>query len=263
VADSKQLPYIIVGNGIAKVPTVISYTSSAGSPATATISVAAFTILSGSVSVSYGAKSVGVSHAAGNVNYFLYLDDPGFTGNGTLVATTNGDDVFGNDWRLYIGAVTVNFPASGTGGGGGFGGGGNRGDSCVCIDMMLSEHFMASEAKVGYVIDCLDLPTSDVPFKRAIEKISYHSEDCVRLITDGGAELELSVSTPFDLIDGRQTFAIKMLNEIVVTDRGLETVVKLERLGIQPVARISVGGVSYAAGRDPTHRIFSHNLLKP
>lgn len=263
IGDTRNLPGIVVGNGIAKVPTVITYTSAAGAPATATISVAAFTILSGSVSISYGAKSVGVSHAAGTVNYFLYLDDPNYNGTGTLVATTNGDNVFSADGRIYIGGVTVVFPSSGTGGGSGYGGGGGRGDTCVCIDMMLSEHFMASEAKVGYVIDCLDLPTSDVPFKRAIEKVSYHSEDCVRLTTDGGAELELSVSTPFDLIDGRQTFAIKMLNEVVVTDRGLETVVKLERLGIQPVVKISVGGVSYAAGRDPTHRIYSHNPLKP
>jgi hypothetical protein len=32
---------------------------------------------------------------------------------------------------------------------------------------------------------------------------------------------------------------------------------------MRPVVRISVGGVSYAAGKNPLHRIYSHNTIKP
>jgi len=244
----------------------VTYTASPGAPATATISVAAFTMLSGSVSVSYGAKSVGTTGSNNTtVTYFLYLDDPTYSGTGTLVATTNGNTIYSADGRIFIGTCPVNYPALGSGptSGGGTGGGRGGVDSCVCIDMYLSEHFMAEEAREGFVIDCLDLPVSDKKFQRKIKAIRFAEEECVTIVTEGGAELDLSASTPFDLIDGRVAFADGMLGEIVVTDRGLEVVTEVKPIGVQPVARISVGGISYAAGRNPNHRIFSHNVLKP
>lgn len=259
VANTGNLPMLMYGNGRAKVPTVVTYSASAGTPATATISVAAFSIISGSRTIPYNAMSVGVSHAAGTVQYFLYCDDPvAAGGTQTLVATTNGDDVYKNEGRLYIGDVSVTFPASGT-----TSGGGGRVDSCVCLNMHLAEGLMAGEAELGQIIDVLDLPISDIPFRRAIQGLRAAQMPCVRLTTDGGAVLELSEETPFDLLDRRTAAARDMFGELVVTDHGIERVVSVERIGLRWVARLSVGGVSYAAGRDPKHRIYSHNALKP
>ena len=124
LGDSRNLQQITVGGGVAQVPTVITYSATAGTPATATISVAAWTMTCGSVSVAYGAKTVGVTGTNGSaVTYYLYLDDPTFSGTGTLVATTTGTNVYANDGRVYIGSCLVNFPTLGGGSGGGSGGG--------------------------------------------------------------------------------------------------------------------------------------------
>ncbi len=134
---------------------------------------------------------------------------------------------------------------------------------CVGIDMFLFDDFMAAEARGGVIIDCLDLPMSDLPFKRAIGAARFVETDCVRIETDGGASLDLSACTPFDLLDGGTARAAGMIGQWVITDRGIEQVIEVTPIGFQPVARISMGGVSYAAGRDAGHRIYSHNTLKP
>lgn len=257
LGDARNLTQHIVGGGISYVPTVITYTSASGTPATATISVAAFTMISGSISVSYAAKTVGVTGTnGGSTTYYLYLDDPTFAGTGTLVASTTVSNAVANEGRVNIGKCVVTFPASGTGGGGG-------GAPCVCVDMWLDPEHMAMEAKQGMLIDCLDLPNSDVKFRRRIQSVRFPETDCVKITTDAGAVLDLSAITPFDLLDGRVAFAEDMLGEYVITDKGVEKVIEVLRLGQQPVAHISVGGISYAAGYDPSHRIYSHNTLKP
>jgi hypothetical protein len=257
IGDARNMTQLSVGGGTASVPTSITYTATAGTPATATISVAAFTMIAGTVSVSYAAKTVGVTGSNGTgILYYLYLDDPTFSGTGTLVATTTMSNAVADEGRLYIGKVNVGYPTSGSSGGSG-------GGPCVCIDMALFEDCIAAEARPGIIIDCLDLPTSDATFRRGIGAVRFTETECVRIITDGGAELDLSACTPFDLLVGGTAEAGDMLGHMVVTDRGIETVVSVKPLGVQPVARISVGGVSYAAGRDPSHRIYSHNVLKP
>lgn len=259
-----QLPMLMYGNGRAKVPTVISYSASAGTPATATVNVAAFSIISGRT-IAYSAMSMGLSHAAGTVTYFLYCDDPTAAGGArTLVATLNGDDVYASEGRLYIGDVTVVFPASGTSSGGG-----GRLDSCVCIDQFLAPGFMAMEAATGDRLDLLDIPQALVPYTGPIQRVRFVDAECVRLVTAQGARLDLSASTPFDTLDERSVLAEHMAGEYVVTDRGpgtpleIDRVVQVLHLGWCPVAHISAGGVSYAAGRDPLHRIYSHNTTKP
>jgi hypothetical protein len=82
----------------------------------------------------------------------------------------------------------------------------------------------------------------------------------VRITTDAGAILECSLATPFDVLDGRTVYAPDMLGEQVVTDKGIECVARVDDIGVRRVCHIHLGGVSYAAGLDPTHRIFSHNL---
>lgn len=266
LGDTRNAPAIMVGNGSAKVPTAPSYTSVVGS---ATITVPAFTMLTGSVSVAYSAMSVGVSHAAGTVTYFLYCDDPGLKGGArTLVATTNGNACWQGDDRVYLGTIDVVFPASGTGGGSGSGGG--SGGSCVDADAWVAEGLRARDVRVGDLVDVVDLPGSGCRvFQAEVTDVSLAWAERVRLVTEDGAELELAADTPLDLpaLDGTwsgaRTTAEEALGHLVLTDWGLERVAVVEPIGGGWVVRIRVNGLTYAAGSDPEHRIFSHNPLKP
>ena len=107
----------------------ITYTAAAGSPATATISVAPGVALVGSSAISYNSMSVNVTGTGGSTAiFFLYITETtnpsNLGGTKTLIATTNGNAVYQNDSNVWIGTVTVAFPTSGTGGGTGGGGGG-------------------------------------------------------------------------------------------------------------------------------------------
>lgn len=255
IGDNRNLPQIMVGNGRAKVNTTISYTAAAGSPATATISVGAFTILAG-YSVAYNASSVGVSGSGGSsVTYHLYMDDPGHVGGArTLVATTNGNDVYSNDGRVYIGTVTVTYPTSGTSGGGG------ERIECIAFGQFVDAETLVEAARPDHLFDCIDWPGGRTrPFRRPLHSVDYGVAPCVRLVTECGAALVCSVTTPFDLPDGRTALAPDMLGEHVLTDAGVERVVNVICAGLQRVAHIHLGGISFAAGEDPAHRIYSHN----
>ena len=50
-----------------------------------------------------------------------------------------------------------------------------------------------------------------------------------------------------------------LLGEKVMTDCGVETVASVEPLGVRRVCFFHFGGISYAAGADASHRIYSHN----
>lgn len=261
IGDQRNLKQRTVTNIPAKVPTTISYTATAGSPATATISVGAFTVLAGSVSTSYNASSVSVTGTNGAaVNYYLYMNDPNFTGGAqTLIATTNGNDVYAGDGYVYVGPVSVTYPTSG--GGSGSGGGGGAG-SCVCADMWLDAETTAGDALRGFLADCMDMPSSGLrKFRRRLQGMEMSMQPCVRLTTDGGAILECSSATPFDLPSGGMTYAPQMEGLQVVTDKGIETVASVIDIGEQLVCHQHYGGCSYAAGKDPAHRIYSHNVI--
>jgi hypothetical protein len=67
--------------------------------------------------------SVGVSGTGGPTTYYLYVGSNPFTaGSHTLQATTNADDLFDNDNKVWLGSVDITFVASGSGGGSGGGG---------------------------------------------------------------------------------------------------------------------------------------------
>lgn len=257
IGDERNLPQITVTNFNSKLPAVIGYSAAAGTPATATISVAAFTVLAGSVSINYNAMSVGTTGTNGaSVTYYLYMDDALYSGGShTLVATTTSSDVYNADGRAYIGAVIVTYPSSGSGSGGG------SNDRCVCDGMFVAEDRYASDAKPGDLFDCMDMPREGMKkFQRPLQSIESARSMCVRITTDRGAVLECSVSTPFDLLNGKTAKAVDMLGYRVVTDRGLETVVDVFPLGERRVYHIHLGGISFAAGKDARHRIYSHNI---
>ncbi|MFK2905001.1 hypothetical protein ISP17_13650 [Dyella ginsengisoli] len=221
---------------------------------TGAVSVNAFTYYMGAAAVAYSAVSNAVTGLTQGITYYIYTRDPGGTGGTkTWSATTNVNALLQTyDDIVVAGQVTI--PTSGSSGGGG-------GGLCVCDDMLVADGLLAGDAQPGDEFDCLDLPTSGMTkFRRALEAVERSVTECVRLTTHGGAILECSTSTPFDLPGGGVEWAPRMLGCEVVTDLGVETVTGVEHIGKQAVSHIHLGGCSYAAGRDARHRIYSHNL---
>lgn len=222
---------------------------------TGAVSINAFSVNMGGTTVSYSAVSNAVTGLTQSVTYQIYCHDLGGTGGtktwlavaGTANALlTLGDDV------VLAGQVTI--PTSGTSGGGG-------GGYCVCDNMWIDADTLAGEAPMGHLFDCLDIPTQGMrKFRRRLQSVEYTTVPCVRITTDAGAILECSTTTPFDVLDGRTVHAPNMLGEQVVTDKGIEIVARVDDIGARRVCHIHLGGVSYAAGADPAHRIYSHNL---
>lgn len=225
---------------------------------TVTFSVAAFTNYGGGNNPAYSATSGAVTQTAGTtVTYYLYYRDPVSAGGAqTLHITTSVQDLAAFPDIVNIGSVSVTVNAGG-GGTGGTGGGG--GGLCVADDMWIRAGLRAGDADIGDLFDCIDLPTSAGKHKRALQGVTRGTEECVRMITSDGCVLECSVSTPFDLPDGRNVTAVHMLGEQAVTDLGVAIVTSLALIGPRPVTRAHLGGVSYAAGADPQRRIYSHN----
>ncbi|MGH8160292.1 MAG: hypothetical protein ACREPQ_19440 [Rhodanobacter sp.] len=261
IGDQRNLTQRTVTNIPAKVPSVIAYTATSGTPATATISVAAFTTLAGggATNISYGAMSTSVTGTNGaTVAYYLYFDDPTFAGGTrTLVATTNGNDVYGSSGRVLVGGVNVTFPTSGGGSGGGGGGGGGF---CVGVDMFVMGERTAGESQAGALFDCVDIPRSGLAtFKRRLLSKETVMTECVRFECENGAWCIFGMLTPFDLVEGGEKLAIGMLGELVLTDKGLSRVIEVRPIGDHLVCYNHFGGISYAAGGDPDNRIYSHN----
>lgn len=129
LGGSANLPNVVFANQGSKFTGTISYSSSAGTPSTATISITAGNLISGAMSTAYNALNVGVTGTGGTtVVFYLYGDDPTNAGGSiTLVATTTPLTVYQSDGRIWFGSVPVFFPSTGTGGGSGGGGGGGGG----------------------------------------------------------------------------------------------------------------------------------------
>jgi hypothetical protein len=218
------------------------------------VSVSAFTYYAGSASVPYNAVSNAVTGLSQGSTYFIYCHDQVPTGGTkTWLATTNVNALLQTyDDIVVAGQVTI--PTSGSSGGGG-------GGLCVCDDMLVAEGRHAGAAEEGDLFDCMDLPRRGLEkFQRALQSVERSAVECVRLTTEHGAIWEGSASTPFDLIEGGVEWAPRMKGRQVVTDFGIEAVVRVEHIGVRPVSHLHFGGCSYAAGRDARHRVYSHNL---
>lgn len=233
--------------------------SVASSGTTVTFTVAAVSVQAGGFTVSYSASSGSVTQAAGTtVTYYLYYRDPTSAGGSkTLNITTSVQALaaYGDIVLLGSADVTVN-----SGGGGTSGGGSGGGGWCVCGDMWVDPAMRARDAPLGYLFDCCDLiETGLATYKRPLLACEVHVADCVQLTTAGGAVWRGGVTTPFDVPDGRTLRAPEMRSELVLTDRGLERVAEVRAIGKQVVYFNHFGGISYACGADPRHRVYSHN----
>ncbi|MDH7971034.1 hypothetical protein QH494_02475 [Sphingomonas sp. AR_OL41] len=244
----------------------VSYSASAGSPATATISVTAFTALMGSASISYSSSSVGVSGTGGTiVTYYLYFDDSGYTGGSkTLVATTNADDLFSSNIRVFVGSVDVTYPTTGTGGGTGGGGGGGG-----CVDeeswiALINDLVRAREVAAGDLVECASNDMSDVAtiFIPATIKPT-RLQPSYRLTTTSGATVVASGGTPMTLRDLSSVWVPDMLGKeaLVKRDGALawEEVTTVDFVGLRSVVLIGVMDGMYFAGEHTDAMIATHN----
>jgi len=238
----------------------ISYSAT---PTSATISCTAGTLQDGANNPVYGASSAGVSGTAGStVDYYLYYDDPaGMGGNLPLGVTTVYSDLSVNQGRVYVGGVSVVYPATGTSSGGGVptGGGG-----CVTVDMWLMEGLRAGRVLVGQAIDGATYDPTGMT-DRIVESNLIMPQPCLRLISESGCVIEASRSTPMTMPDGSLRMFPNMLGELVlVNDRGdirWERVVVLDDIGVRPVVLIRMNNQCFFAGAEVDRRVATHNPI--
>jgi len=264
VGDQRNLLQRTITNYPSKVSPGVSYSASAGTPATATISVAAFTALLGSVSVSYNAASASVTGTNGtNVNYYLYFNDPTYSGGTkTLVATTNQNDLYSGDGYVYVGYVTVAFPSSGSGSGGGTG--------CPLRTAWVirrgrhgrPQFVRAGKVRVGDWLLRTDGEWAEVTFSRA------ELQPCVRLVAEGFGTLGCSVSAPMQLRDGSALSIACLAREVVVSRAGAcghAVVTDLHDLGDQWVQHITLANApdDFFWTGDAKDALFGHHNAKP
>ena len=252
IADQRNVPPIATANLRSKWSgQTISYSATAGTPATATISVTAASLLNGGSPIPYNAMSVGVSGTGGNtVTYYLYCDDAAYAGGAqTLVATTTGSDIYGSNSRVYVGSCAVTFPTSGSGSGSGSGGGG----ACVVVGAFgPSGRFDRDTA-------CVDTPTGAV----RVRNLKTSHQKCVRVEYNNATILTCSEDAP--LMDGaRKVFAVDALGEILDTSEGPSRVCSVESVGIKEVVSIDAGDVAYYAADNPDGPFaLHHNKIIP
>lgn len=116
----------------------VTYSAAAGNPPTATITVSAGSILLAGETINYNAMTVNVTGQFNGsaVSYFLYVDDQFMAGGSrTLIATTVATDLSTGRNRIFMGAVSVNYPTTGTGTGTGGAGGGAYGTRSADIPL--------------------------------------------------------------------------------------------------------------------------------
>lgn len=220
----------------------------------ARINIQASTMTLGGRTISYPSGSV--SGLAYSTTYYVYMDDPDYNAGGSYAATTSLATATANDYRIFIGAFTT-----GTSGGGG--GTAPPGYECVACDMHLSSLLRAGEAVAGdpvYVLGC------DGYMSHGIESVEHSEQPCVELLTETGARLVCSTSTPLTLRDGRVINVLAGAGEQVAVLHGetlqWETLESVTPVAPRRVAHIHVGGRTYAAGADPKKLIFTHNPAK-
>lgn len=264
VGDQRNLLQRTITNYPSKVSPGVSYSASAGTPATATISVAAFTALLGSVSVSYNAASASVTGTNGtNVNYYLYFNDPTYGGGTqTLVATTNQNDLYSGDGYVYVGYVTVAFPPSGSGSGGGTG--------CPLRTAWVirrgrhgrPQFVRAGKVRVGDWLLRTDVKWAEVTFSRP------ELQPCVRLVADGFGTLGCSISAPMQLREGSALSIDCLDREVVARAAGVcghVVVTALRNLGDQWVQHITLANApdDFFWTGDAKDALFGHHNNKP
>lgn len=244
--------------------TVISGSYSTATPAIVTLNVTAGSLYAGSQTYNYNASSGTVSQARSTTaNYYLYYLDPGNVGGTqTLYISTTSPALAQNDALIFIGSISITVPASGSGSGGTGGGGGGGGGGCVCVDQWLPGGLQAGAIEAGDVIYGTEGDLFSLPFR--VNAVRINEQPCWQLVTESGATVSASDSTPMTLPGGDLAWFPDMLGELVAVRRGdataqWERVTQMRYLGMRQVNQISIGGNCYWAGDVPGIFISTHN----
>ena len=236
----------------------ISYTSTT---TTATISITAGTVTSGSVNINYGALSKGITGTAGTtVRHYLFVDDPTNAGGSpSLQSTTSFASWMGGNGYVNLGYVDVVFPSSGTGGGGGAGGTG-----CVWLDAWVETRdrgwVQAREIRPSDFVKALALGAEGFDWVE-VEAVEHTFEECYRVTAANGFEVTISWSTPITLRDGTVTDVFHIPGHELPVDVGrLDwSVCTIEHVGLRGVAKIRCHQRTYSAGDIAGRGILTHN----
>lgn len=233
----------------------ITYTASAGTPATATISVSSGVLGISGRSYSYGASSVSVSGTGGTtVTYYLYYEDPGLLGGTrTLYASTDAQVTYNSDSKVLIGSCKVTFPSSGTGGGGGTGGG-----DCVDYDSVLPDGRRVCDLQPGDLVECVDVRTGARGLYPLLA-IGFGWADCYRVVTAHGEVIQ-SDTTPMDMPDGSVVRTHALAGHPVLQRECGWEIAAIEYLGPRRVCKPDLGDRMFFAGTAPERCIATHNI---
>lgn len=167
--------------------------------------------------------------------------------------------------KVYLGTCTT--PADGGTSTGGITPGST---DCVATDAFVlvdGEPVWADSVQSGDHLTILDEESWDGVTSERVQRIRLADQECVRLTTESGIQLTLSLDTPITLRNRMTTTAANAWQgEVPVLDRGefrWERVVAIEDAGVRTVARISVHERTYAAGDQRDRYILTHNSTKP
>lgn len=225
---------------------------------TAKINIASHAVQFADGAVNYNSGSV--SGLQFNTKYYVYTDDPYYIGGAVTynaVPAANITDITAGIGRRYLGSITT--PSNG---------GGTSlppQDECPHAETWLTDSLQAKDVKVGDEIDGVQFGIT-TPAK--VRQVKHTTADCVKITSQSGAQIIVSVTTPIDREDGTSYRAINAAGERVQVEKDgrleWEPVQKVELLQDQPVVHISLGEISFLGGIKPDSRLVTHNAtIKP
>jgi hypothetical protein len=270
---SSNLRYKAVKTSDGSTANLLSYSATAGTPATATISIVAVTLKNGdaAANVSYNAMTTASLTGTGGttVLYHVYVDDAAFAG-GTpasgLVASADGTanaPLYSNSARVYLGSISVTFPTSGSGSGSG---GDPGGGTCVAEgEYVLTDRgwIVAEDVAPGDLVLVLADGQDGYEWE-PVESNERGHEPCYRLTgEESGVSVIVSQSSPITLLGG-DVVGLDRCNGVplplyTATGHWWECVRPPEPVGVLPVRKIRCGGRTYVAGSVPGKGIATHN----
>ncbi len=247
-------------NGMTSYGWVINPTAPLSSPSSTSINVAPFTLYLPGYSLSV--SSAPINGLAPNTAYSVYWDLQA----STFVAISSGTQPYSTSPDRYIAlGVQTTQQASGgwsppsppVGGGGGGGGG-----ICVLADSHMPNRIRAGAVQAGTALTVLKRDGSGHE-----PEVCYSNrpgaQPCVMLTLANGAQVGCTVKTPIEQRDGSAIFAQHALGAaaayLVDGVFGWAEIVAVEPIGVRPIAQITVGNRSYAAGVKPGAFVFTHN----
>ena len=176
------------------------------------------------------------------------------TDNGTMMQ--NSDGTPNGILRNVTAAVPFHISVSITGGTPGGGGG------CVWENSVMHNGKLAKDLKPG---DELLIVSGDGETfeKGKVKAISFSPQPCYRLVSESGASVICSDSTPLQLRDGSlvspKEILGKQLPVLAYGKYSWENIVDVSYIGRHTVAKIDAGNKVYAAGLSKNKQIFTHN----